>query len=144
MGLVTAASPNYACNLSDEDKQTLRRDGRLPVQSSRTGQTLYIGKQWLEEIEADPDTHDPERAIAAVNAPVLILHGTADETVPVHAANRLHHASPHWSVLYLIEGASHTFNAPNPLPLDQAAPAATQEMIDETCEFTLPLCRPHL
>ena len=144
VGLVLAATPNYAMNLSEEDKQTLRAHGRLPVESARTGQTLHIGKQWLDEIEADPDFHDPERAIAAADVPVLILHGTADQTVPVHAANRLHHAAPQSSTLHLIEGASHTFNAPNPLPLNQPPPTATQEMIDRSCEFALRACRPYL
>jgi len=144
VGLVLAATPNAALNLSDEDKQTLRHEGRLPVQSARTGQTLYIGKQWLDEIEADPDFHDPERAIAAADVPTLILHGTGDTTVPVHAANRLHHAAPHRTTLHLIEGGSHTFNASNPLPLTQSPPTATQEMIDQACDFALRACRPYL
>lgn len=144
VGLVLAATPHRACTLSDEDRQTLHREGRLASPSARTGQTLYIGRQWLKEIEDDPDTHDPERAIAAADVPVLILHGTADTTVPVRAANRLRRAAPQWSTLHLIEGASHTFNAPNPLPLTETAPPATQELIEATCDFTLRACRPYL
>ena len=144
VGLVVAATPNQACTLSEDERQQLHRDGRLPVRSARTGQTLYVGRRWLEEYEADPDAHDPERAIAAADVPVLIVHGTADETVPVHAANRLRRAAPPGSSLHLIEGASHTFNAPNPLPLTATAPTATQEMIDATCNFALRVCRPHL
>lgn len=144
VGLVLAAAPHKACNLTDAEKQQLHRDGRLPVRSARTGQTLHIGRRWLEEYEADPDAHDPELAVAAADEPVLIVHGTADETVPVHAANRLHRAAAQWSTLHLIEGASHTFNAPNPLPLTATPPPATQEMIDTTCEFALRICRRHL
>ena len=144
VGLVTAATPNQAMNLDEADQRTLREEGRLAAPSARTGQTLYIGKRWLQEIESDPDAHDPELAIAAADVPVLIVHGTADETVPVRAANRLHRACPQWSELHLIEGAGHTFDAKNPLPLSETPPAATRELIDATCQFTLRVCRPHL
>lgn len=144
VGIAIAATPNSACTLSEQEKQTLHREGRLPVTSSRTGQTLYVGRRWLEEYEADPDAHDPERAIAASDVPVLILHGTADETIPVHAANRLHRAASRRSDLHLIEGASHTFNAPNPLPLTAPAPVATRELIETTCDFAIRVCRPYL
>lgn len=42
--------------------------------------------------------------------PVLILHGSADETVPVETADKYHRAFPGDPELVIIEGADHTFN----------------------------------
>lgn len=41
-----------------------------------------------------------------LQAPLVIIHGTADRNVPVEQARRLHHAAPN-STLIEISGASH-------------------------------------
>src|SRR5690606_167297 len=117
-GLVTAAAPDYACNLDDLAKKQLRTGGRLLSPSGRTGQDLYVGREWLEDIERDPELYDPVLAAAHVKCPTLIIHGDADQTVPVSAAHRLHHAATPHSRLEIIPGASHVFDCPNPLPID--------------------------
>ncbi len=45
--------------------------------------------------------------IGAVQAPVLVLHGDADEKVPVGHALRLFRAAPEPTELFLVSGASH-------------------------------------
>jgi len=136
-GVVAASSPQTGCSLDEDQKKQLRRSGRMAVPSSRTGQTLYVGKAWLEEIEADPDRCDPAQAAGRIERPVLILHGKADDTVPWTAAHVLNDAPGSNSELRIIENASHTFNCPNPLPDDQQPPAETREMIDATVGFAL-------
>lgn len=132
-GVVTAAAPSEACSLDEDQKAMLRRTGWIASPSSRTGQDLRVGRAWLDEIEADPDAVDPKRAIAAIRAPVLILHGDADPTVPVEAANQLHEASGRRARLLVMAGANHTFNCPNPMPA--VAPAETARMIDAVLAF---------
>jgi len=136
-GVVSASSPQTGCSLDEDQKKQLRRSGRMAVPSSRTGQTLYVGKAWLEEIEADPDGCDPAQAAGRIEQPVLILHGKEDDTVPWVAAHVLHDAPGSNSELRIIENASHTFNCPNPLSEDQQPPAETREMIDATVGFAL-------
>ena len=120
--------------------EMLKRVGRMPSPSSRTGQTLYVGRQWQDEIDEDPAWHDPCRAIAAINCPVMLIQGTNDTTVPVSESEDLRRARPDARYL-VIEGAGHTFNAPNPLPLDQPPPAETQQMIDAACGFAVECCK---
>ncbi len=134
-GIVTAAAPHTACSLDEQQKAQLRKAGRLASPSSRTGQTLYVGKAWLEEIEADPPRFDPARAAERITQPVLILHGKADTTVPWVAAHVLHDAPGSNSTLRIIDGAGHTFNCPNPLPEGEEPPPETLAMIDETVTF---------
>lgn len=118
----------------------LKRIGRMPSPSSRTGQTLYVGRQSQDEIDEDPAWHDPCRAIAAITCPVMLIHGTEDTTVPIAEAHDLHHAKPD-ARLDIIPEAGHTFNAPNPLPLDQTPPTETQQMIDAACGFAVECCK---
>lgn len=141
--LITAAAPDYACNLDDLAKEQLRAEGRLLSPSGRTGQDLYVGRDWLDEIERDPELYDPVLAAAHVKCPTLIIHGSGDTTVPVDCAHNLHRAATPNSRLEIIEGASHTFDCPNPLPIDtpwDEVPAATRELIDLTVAFAVEQC----
>ncbi|MEZ6190673.1 MAG: alpha/beta fold hydrolase [Phycisphaerales bacterium] len=136
--VITAAA--RACSRLDADQvELLKRVRRLPSPSSRTGQTLYIGRIWQDEIDADPTWHNPCRAIAEINCPTLLIHGTDDTTVPLGEARELHFAKPD-AQLHIIKGAGHTFNAPNPLPLDQTPPPETRQMIDAVCGFAMGHC----
>ncbi len=139
-GVVTAASPSACSRIGAEQKEMLKRVGRLPSPSSRTGQTLYVGRVWQDEIDQDPTWHDPCRAIAAIRCPVMLIHGSDDTTVPVSESQDLHRARPDADYL-VIQGAGHTFNAPNPLPLDQTPPKESQQMIDAACGFAADCCK---
>lgn len=139
-GVVTAAAPSACARLGPEQIEMLKRVGRMPSPSSRTGQTLYVGRQSQDEIDEDPKWHDPCRAIAAITCPVMLIHGTNDTTVPIVEAHDLHHAKPD-ARLDIIPGAGHTFNAPNPLPLDQTPPLETQQMFDAACGFAVECCK---
>ncbi|MCC7203983.1 MAG: hypothetical protein IT441_02805 [Phycisphaeraceae bacterium] len=139
--VITASAPDTACNLSEPEKSTLRRHGRLESLSSRTGQMLHVGVAWLQEIEADPAAFDPCRAAAALTCRLLVIHGDADTTVPHLAAEHLAQAAGPRASTRIIPGASHTFNAPNPLPHDAIPPPATARMIDAACDFAVRCCR---
>jgi len=139
--LVLAATPHGACNLEEEEKARLRETGRLEVPSSRTGQILAVGRPWLEEIEREPDRFDPVKAAREMPCPMLVLHGQQDPTVPVEAAQHLTDAAGARADLALIDEASHTFNCPNPMPLDQATPEATEQMIERAVTFAADRCR---
>lgn len=137
-GVIAAASPAEPCSLTSKDRATLRKDGRLPSPSSRTGQTLYVGLPWLEEIEADPDAFDPKLAIARIACPVLLLHGAADATVGVAAAETLAKAAGEDRARrVVIDHAGHTFDCPNPLEPGADLPPATQRLFDEVLRFAV-------
>ena len=138
--VVAAASPHQACFLDEDQKKQLRQHGFLESPSSRTGQDLRLGRVWLDEIEADPSTWDPLRAVDSIPCPILLIHGDDDQTVHITSAQTLAHAAGEKATLSVIEGASHTFNAPNPLPLNETPPQETQRLVDLTCDFALQCC----
>ena len=132
--IVTAASPADACRLDEDQRRQLRRDDRLASPSSRTGQTLYVGRAWLDEIEADPQAHDPLRAAARFPGHLLQVHGRDDATVPLHDLHRYAAANPR-SQTRIIDHANHVFNASNPLPEDAPLPEVTAQLFDATTDF---------
>jgi len=134
VGVVAAASPQNSCLLDDDQLHQLRHRGYIESLSSRTGQVLRINKTWLQEIEQDPQSFDPVHAIGLIPCPVLLVHGDADQTVPIDTSRNLANAGPS-ATLQEIPGAGHTFNARNPLPLDKEHPPRTQQMIDLVCDF---------
>lgn len=142
LALITAAAPDRALSITPQERQLLARQGYLPTQSSRTKQMLRVGRQWFEEVEAHPADFDPLQAIRKVRCPVTILHGETDETVPVAAAHALASAGGAHAQLHVIPGASHTFNAPNPMAIAGPAPQETQELAAHTCRAALQALQP--
>ena len=93
-----------------------RREGRLDVVNTRTGQVLPILLGALDDIEANREGPlDIAAAAARLGVPWLIVHGTGDESVPCEAARVLAHssASPRTELL-LLDGAGHTFGIRHP------------------------------
>jgi len=135
--LIVAATPSSQCRLSDEHLDRLERDGYMLSPSNRTGQTLRVGKQWLDDIREHGDALNPRVSIAQIGLPTLLIHGEDDPTVPVIEARELLEASGNRARLVVIPEAQHTFNCPNPLPAPDDEPHATRQMIDATITFAL-------
>jgi dipeptidyl aminopeptidase/acylaminoacyl peptidase len=69
---------------------------------------LPSGRRIKRSFYEDLEKYDILKAIKHT-PPILILHGSLDELVPVEHAYKLHEAAPH-SKLEVIEGADHTFS----------------------------------
>ena len=117
--VLSASAPREPLRLSSEDRARLRAEGACPVESSRTGQTLSIGEQFLEEVEQDPESHDPCVMADRMTVPLIIVHGDSDQTVSCDDARALAQASGREPVL--VPGGTHVFNVPNPFDAEGAA-----------------------
>ena len=115
-GLVTINAPDTCCSLRDADRDTLPRDGFIPTLSARTGQTLRVGRAWLQDQLDHPELHDLLAQAERVRCPALVIQGAADETVPPSAADHL--AGALGARTLIIPGATHVLNTPNPTPPD--------------------------
>ena len=138
--VVTAAAPADASRLGPEDAAALRRGEAIDSPSGRTGQTLRVMPGWLLEQDADPEGHDPVQAagvLGEAGVPLLVLHGTEDETVDPADASRLAGAAGVTPVM--IEGGNHVFGAPNPMPPGAEVPAATRHLFEEVLGFLKPV-----
>lgn len=124
--LVTWAAVSHFDRVRDE--ATLaewRRTGAYGVVNSRTGQVLPMGVAFLDDVLANLARLDLHAAAARLEAPWLLVHGRADETVPFAEAESLA-AAKKGARLLAIEGGGHTFGAVHPFagPTPHLAEAA--------------------
>jgi alpha-beta hydrolase superfamily lysophospholipase len=131
--LVTWAAISYVKRWTDEDALVWRRRGYAEITNSRTGQVMRLGTDLLDDVELHVKTKlNIEAAAAKVKVPWLIVHGSADETVPVDEGERLHAASTRISTVRIIDGASHSFDAKHPLSV---IPQNLETAVRETVNF---------
>lgn len=113
-GVVTLAAPAQCCELSDREQEDWLASGVRTVRSARTGQEMPIASAWLEQQLADPGAHDVLLQARRVGVPMLVVHGTADETVPAGAAGAIARAAGERARVCLIPAGNHVFGMPNP------------------------------
>jgi uncharacterized protein len=131
--LVTWAAIGRTTWWTPEEAIIWRRQGYADVTNSRTGQVMRMGTELLDDVEIHGNTKlNVAAAAAKIKVPWLIVHGTADETVPSTDAERFHELSLGTSTLRLIEGANHGFDAKHPL---SEVPPVLEKVVQETVKF---------
>jgi len=131
--LVTWAAISHINRWQPDEALEWRKRGFREIVNSRTGETLLLGTDLLEEFEIHGTTKvNIQAAAAKVKAPWLIVHGTLDETVPHTEGERLHALSPNTSTLRLVDGGNHAFTATHPLA---EAPPLLKQAVQETVRF---------
>jgi len=130
--LATWASIATIERWSEEQIRDWRERGYTEVVNARTGQVLRIDKSAWEECERESGSRlNVERAAARVRAPWLIVHGSADDVVPVSDAHRLARANGR-AEARVVEGANHVLGASQPL---KVISAQLRETMDGTADF---------
>ena len=105
------------------------------ITNSRTGQTLKIGKQFLDDLITNRDKLSAERRAKELYIPCLFIHGTNDETVHYLHAQKLHEACASTDKeKYIIEGATHTFGGSHPFN-EEELPEHFAEVVDQTIRW---------
>jgi len=116
-----------------EEMEKIKTDGVIYVTNSRTKQSLPIYWQMYEDYFAHLSRLYIPDVVKRLTIPMLIVHGTKDETVPFSAAEEM----KSWNAnaqLVAIEGANHVFGARHPWEQD-TIPGDLQKAIDETIRF---------
>ena len=94
-----------------DEMDAWRDRGYAEFPNTRTGQIMRVGRNLLDEVVKHASGRlDITRAAAVIRCPWLIVHGDADETVPVGEADRLHVATAGRAELLRVPGATHGFN----------------------------------
>ncbi len=134
--LVTWSAVSTFDRLTMEQKADWRESGSLPITNARTGQEIGLDRVVLEDLERSSDQLDILAAATRCQVPWLIVHGNADETVPVDEARWLAKRAPQKVRLEVISQGSHTFGATHPFngPTPQliAALNVTQQWFRKT------------
>ncbi|MGE5530147.1 MAG: alpha/beta hydrolase family protein [Patescibacteria group bacterium] len=90
----------FAARQSPEGQEALARLGRVDLGG------LWLGKGFLDDLAQ----WDIYRRAAPYRGRVLLLHGGADETVPLSASERYREIYGGRAEMHVIAGADHTFN----------------------------------
>lgn len=103
------------------------------VENSRTGIKLPLYYQFYENYYKYQNRFDIKENLMKLDKPILLLHGTKDETVPIDDPQWIYDNLDH-TILVKIELANHTFGASHPWPKENL-PENLSFAIEETIEF---------
>jgi pimeloyl-ACP methyl ester carboxylesterase len=103
------------------------------VQNSRTGVTLPLYYQFYENFYKHQARFDIKENLMKLDKPILLLHGTSDETVSINDAQWIYDNLDH-TILVKIENGNHTFGASHPWSKENL-PENLSFAIEETIEF---------
>jgi pimeloyl-ACP methyl ester carboxylesterase len=117
--------------VDDDSRRRMLEEGGLTITSSRTGQELKMGSDFLTTIEADPLAHDVPSMAARLGARLNVIHGEIDPTVDVEHARTLANASGVSPVI--IPGADHVFKVVNPFPADGTPSPELDALAEAVC-----------
>jgi pimeloyl-ACP methyl ester carboxylesterase len=96
-----------------ETKQAWRKDGFTSITSNRTVQTLAYSTSFLDDVENWGKEGDIPTFLHHLSAPVLLLHGSEDTSVPPEESESLAAVKPE-TQLAILAGADHKFNCVHP------------------------------
>lgn len=99
--------------------QRWRENGVWNVLNTRTGESMPLYWQLYENYFDNLERLHIPTAMAALQIPILIAHGTADDAVPYAAATELYNLNPTHTQLLTIEQGNHVFGASHPFAAAQ-------------------------
>ena len=108
-----AALGRLRMNLTEELLRQWKKDGVFYIDNARTGQKMPMYIQGYNDLMTNKVRLDPHRAVKEMDKPALLIHGDADETVPVQQAFELKELNPE-ARLEIIPGANHVLEGSHP------------------------------
>ena len=113
--LVTWAGVSTVWRYTQRELAEWRRRGNMDFLNTRTQQIMRIHSTLLDDLEANRERFDIPRAVAALEVPLLVVHGEQDVSVPVREAQTLAAAAaPGHCTLEIVPGTGHTFDVVHP------------------------------
>ncbi|MGB0896565.1 MAG: alpha/beta hydrolase family protein [Flavobacteriaceae bacterium] len=110
-----------------------KKEGVAYIENARTKQQMPHEIQFYEDFIANEERLTISRAAKMTTVPHLIIHGTADETVPFVEAEQLHSWNNN-SELFVIEDANHVFGGSHPWAQD-SLPDDMELAVNEIINF---------
>jgi uncharacterized protein len=113
-GVVTWSAISHVDRWDEATVRSWREAGVREEINSRTKQVMRMSPRILDDYDANRDRLDVLAATARLDAPLLVIHGARDESVPVAEAHAIFARGQDPSI-FIIANASHTYNAIHPL-----------------------------
>lgn len=131
--------------------QQWNSEGVVSVSNKRTQQTYPLYKQFYDDFLENESAFDIPSQAFKLGIPLLILHSSDDDVVPVQNAQLYYDHVPH-SVFINMEYGGHTFGANHPFDpqtnsylkiIDEVLENTAEFLIDETVKPLVDLIGPH-
>ena len=130
-GVITwAAVAGFARHITVNEIKKWREAGVFYVENSRTGQQMPLYPQLYEDFYRNRHRLNIVKAAGKVAGRMLVVHGDADDTVPVSHAHEIISGSP-GSKIMILPGADHSFGAAHPY-LESDLPADFRSAVEAT------------
>ncbi len=113
-GVVTWSAISHVDRWDEPTKRQWRSDGFMDVVNARTKQVMRMSPRILDDYESNPDRFDVLGSATRLRVPLLVVHGDADESVPVEEARQIASRAKDSSLL-IVGDATHTYNSIHPL-----------------------------
>lgn len=110
------------------------KNGVVYATNKRTGQQLPLKKQFYDNYLKNKELLDINKAAKLLSIPLLIIHGTNDESVNISHAESLYQTVTH-SILVRVDEGNHTFGAQHPFDADTDVTEMLEELVENTFEF---------
>ncbi|MGL4597989.1 MAG: alpha/beta hydrolase family protein [Bacteroidia bacterium] len=134
--LVTwAAVSNFETRVNPPALERWRTEGVMYVPNARTQQQMPMYYSLREDYYANEKRLHIPNAARRLQQPFLIIHGTADEAVPMREAQYLKDWCKH-AQLVMVEGAMHTFGGKHPFE-GEVLPEFSIGLVKQTIHFLL-------
>lgn len=128
-----AAVSDFETRVNPGNQEEWKTRGVIYTHNARTKQDMPLYYQFREDFYRNRERLDIAARIKTLQQPLLLLHGSNDESVLPFEAEQLHQwCSP--SVLKIIEGANHTFGGKQPYT-ETVLPPHTLSAVEETIAF---------
>lgn len=112
--LVTLSAISTFQRWTGHQRALWRERGYHPLAKDSNASPLRLGVDLLNDLEHNASTLDLRKAAGHVHIPWLIVHGSADVTVPPREAEALFEASnKSGSELHWLDGVGHLYNSRN-------------------------------
>ena len=119
--------------IGSEAFQQWEKTGVTHIENTRTKQQLPHFWQFFEDFVANEHKLTIKRAVQKLKKEQLIIHGSADPTVPLKEAQAIHRWNPN-SKLVVIESGDHVFGSKHPWGAP-TMPTDLKTVVDRTIRF---------
>ena len=110
-----------------------QKQGVIYIPNARTGQDMPMKYSIVEDYMANRERYSIPDRLKGLNKPVLLVHGTHDETVPFEETRKVVEPLGHID-LKVVDGANHVFGATHPFT-GSSLPEHARELLHQTISF---------
>ena len=128
-----AAISDFNSLWKKEQEAEWREKGVIYTYNVRTKQNTPLKIDLLHDLEKHANSYNIQKWASQISKPWLVIHGDADQNVPVEDAFKLHKENENAEIV-IVKAANHVFGASHPYLGDQL-PEPLHEVVEKSIAF---------